>query len=134
MTERLDTFTCMLVRSLFIFAFRPLQAVEATVTASKGGPISAPTAAAGGGDAPSVEDLQRQGRAEQEGRGISGFSHPAKFRQPSADFEHPEEYHEDVSRLRHKRVLFGRAAAEQQAAILKAAARERKMRRSRRAR
>lgn len=71
----------------------------------KGRPISEATAVAGSADAPSLEDLQKKGREEQKGHRILG--------------------------CRQKKVLFGR---ELEVATTRAAARERKMRRSRRAR
>eukprot|EP00752_Nemacystus_decipiens_P003047 g2824.t1 len=84
-------------------------------TTPQGGPIPAATTDAGG--------------RELKGHDVSGF------RQPSADFEHSQEQHETVLRFRHEKVLFGGPVSEHAAAsIVRATARERNTRRSRRAR
>lgn len=102
--------------------------------APKSDPTSAATANAGGGDASCLRDLQKPGRGEQKGHGTSGLGHPSKFRQASADFERSQEHHEDVSRFQHGKVLFGRPASEHAvASSVRAAAQDRKTRRSRRA-
>ena len=90
----------------------------------EGGRASAATDAVGDRDASSLGDPQKPDDGKQKGHGTSGFRHPSKLRQPSTDFEHPD-----------GKVLFGRPASEHAAASsVRAAAQERKTKRSRHAR